>query len=567
MTSRLEVFKEIDSYQEIEMHWNQLYPALKTLVRPLVYTHMIPVWRGQEDEIVDDIVQETVMRLWKYLRQVEAGQRSPIHSLSRFCYTIALNYCIDLQRKDRHNMHPPSLEDGYNLIISDELHSYRSVENIAIDLLLTEDLFVLAAKLITAFPEKQCQAMLTDLANRMYFSDSPTSLQQAFLSVGVQLQDYQRPVANNKQEERKHAALIAYSYKQLSYMIDKGKKREKGAREDFYDKKRLLMVIRSLKDKRKNHHFEVKNKPSSWCTNAPPSLQLEKSYITYDSGVCGLLQSHDVNQEKNNMAEQERRKEFFDKEQDVPVIQKDSELAALALQLQQAYPPAVVDPLFQETLRARLLEITLQSQLEKLNEQQDGNKEQNEFSWRGTILKVDKSQKCFYQLDEPDIPEIRNDRDLVALAERLCETAPSMSIDPEFREKLRGKLLDIVLQQRPDDLAEIQEQRVIGKTNEAMFNIEHLISLADEIVNFPDQERRALLVDLASRLQGDPYWWHVQQAFLEVGIQIQDYRELLPRDAEAYRWHTTSLDHAYKRVQKLLEEINDPNLNTFVRIC
>jgi len=558
MTSPLD---RIDSCQMLEMQLDQLYPDLRALVRPLVYTHMIPVWRGQENDIIDDIVQETLIRLWTYLRQAETGQRSSIHSLSRFCYTIALNYCIDLQRKDRRNVHPPS--DISYMVIYDECHVYRSVEDIAVESLCVEEWFALVAKLIATFPEKQRHAVLTDLANRMHFSKSPTSLQRAFLSVGIQLQDYQLSIVRDRQKQNRYVALVAYVYKRLSHIIDKGEKQENDMKDNFYNKTYMLLKIK-LQDKKYTHrHFKEKNEMSPWDTTSSSSLQLEEeNYGIYNMGAGVSSQPYQANQEKNDMAELEQG-EPFKKECDVPAIREDSELAALALQLQKTQP-SMVDPLFRETLRAKVLEITLQSQLDK---ELSKNKELKESSQSGTILKVDQSQKCFYPLNEPDISEICDNRELAALAEQLRETAPSTSIDPEFREKLRGKLLDIVFQQRPDDAAEIQAQRVTAQKSEALFDITHLISLADEITNFPDQERRALLIDLAIKFQGHPYWWHLQQAFLEVGIQLLDYQGLLPNDTEAYRWHTTSLDHAYKRIKRLLEGTNDLDLKASVRIC
>lgn len=80
-----------------------------------------------------------------------------------------------------------------------------------------------------------------------------------------------------------------------------------------------------------------------------------------------------------------------------------------------------------------------------------------------------------------------------------------------------------------------------------------LVSLAHEIVDFPDEERKALLIDLASYTRSDTDRVQLQQAFLEVGIRLQDYESLLPDDSIEHKSHDFFLNLAYKRVGKLQE--------------
>src|SRR5437870_997787 len=64
-----------------EVIWGDLYSALRPLSRYLVYSFHVPSWRGQEEDVIEDIVQETLRRLIERARKAERGDADPIHSL------------------------------------------------------------------------------------------------------------------------------------------------------------------------------------------------------------------------------------------------------------------------------------------------------------------------------------------------------------------------------------------------------------------------------------------------------------------------------------------------------
>ncbi len=80
--------------------WTKLYPTLRLLVRRLVYSFHIQSWRGQEDDIVEDILQETARRLIEYQKKAEYGEAAPIQMLERMAVVTAYNYCKDMRRRD-----------------------------------------------------------------------------------------------------------------------------------------------------------------------------------------------------------------------------------------------------------------------------------------------------------------------------------------------------------------------------------------------------------------------------------------------------------------------------------
>src|SRR5437660_6233637 len=78
----------------------ELYIELRALVRYLVGCTRVPSWEGQQNDIIEDIVQETMRRLFERVRQGERGEKPPVQSLKHMMITIAYNYYRDLRRRD-----------------------------------------------------------------------------------------------------------------------------------------------------------------------------------------------------------------------------------------------------------------------------------------------------------------------------------------------------------------------------------------------------------------------------------------------------------------------------------
>ena len=87
---------------------------------------------------------------------------------------------------------------------------------VAVENVYREQLFKLLAQEIVRFPSQQKQALLIDLANRMSFGPQPTPLQEAFLEVGVDLQQYQRPLPDDPVEYGRHTALLNCAYRRIA---------------------------------------------------------------------------------------------------------------------------------------------------------------------------------------------------------------------------------------------------------------------------------------------------------------------------------------------------------------
>jgi len=102
-------FSKCEMYREAI--WKSLYHKLRPCIRKFVYAHRFSLSKGQENDIVEDLLQEAVIHVFKYAKRAAEGHVAPIDSIERFGYTIAMNVCRDWWRKERH-MLCQSLDDG-----------------------------------------------------------------------------------------------------------------------------------------------------------------------------------------------------------------------------------------------------------------------------------------------------------------------------------------------------------------------------------------------------------------------------------------------------------------------
>jgi DNA-directed RNA polymerase specialized sigma24 family protein len=198
--------------------WQALYPSVRALISRQVYSSRLSSWRGQEEEIVEDILQETARRIIEYAYKAETGKRMPICRLESLVIVTACNCCKDMKRRERRFKRlgaDASIVSGEHIISSpDQAHWSEEV----VELVYQEELFTLLAHEIAAFPNKQRSTLLIDLANRMSFGERPTPLQKAFLEVGIHLEDYQQPLPDDLKERRNYAALLYHAYRRVAQL-------------------------------------------------------------------------------------------------------------------------------------------------------------------------------------------------------------------------------------------------------------------------------------------------------------------------------------------------------------
>ncbi len=199
--------------------WITLYPLLLPLVKRWVYNSHVFSWIGQENDIVWDIVLTTIKRTFEYTLNAQ-HEGITIGSLERLSIIIARNYYYDLRRKDYRLLHfdrDDNLQESRSAI-----HRETDFSEAVLDKVYEEWLFNELAKEIAKFPRKMRTALLIDLARRMEFDEvnsNPTPLQQAFLEVGIRLQEYQFLLPIDVIGRARHSSLVSLGYKRIATLF------------------------------------------------------------------------------------------------------------------------------------------------------------------------------------------------------------------------------------------------------------------------------------------------------------------------------------------------------------
>ena len=104
-----------------------------------------------------------------------------------------------------------SLDDGMPEDILSQAEAFNP-EEVAINQVYQEWLFMRAARNIALFPQKTKRALLIELAERAFFSDEPTPLEKAFMREGIRLADYQGLRPANLKLRARHNSLASHAF-------------------------------------------------------------------------------------------------------------------------------------------------------------------------------------------------------------------------------------------------------------------------------------------------------------------------------------------------------------------
>jgi DNA-directed RNA polymerase specialized sigma24 family protein len=208
-------YGDIGSHYTASDHvWCELYTTLRPYILGWVYSSGVSSWHGQENDIVDDILQEAVIRTLKYTKLAESGTCLPIHSMTCFGRTVAHNHFRDLRRRELRLIRPTSQDGNETMFVLSQDEEVDPAD-IALDRLMRISLLIVLARIIVDFPLKQRTALLIDLANHADLSEEHSHLQAAFLEVGINLHDYKCVLSSDPLERSRHAASLSMAYKRL----------------------------------------------------------------------------------------------------------------------------------------------------------------------------------------------------------------------------------------------------------------------------------------------------------------------------------------------------------------
>ncbi|HEV2662943.1 MAG TPA: hypothetical protein VGU68_20210 [Ktedonobacteraceae bacterium] len=195
---------------QCNVFWSELQNWLKPYVLSWIFAERLPVWQCEEYEIADDVLQETSIRILRYLRPALGGDAHAIQSVEHFSLAVAHNVVRDIARRQRRlvRLTPASSPCEYKEAPPD-------FSELALEQLMSEDLFLELAHLINEFPPMQRRAILIDLAKYEDFDEEADLLQTVFLKLEINLREYRRPRALDIVERNKQASLLSIAYKRL----------------------------------------------------------------------------------------------------------------------------------------------------------------------------------------------------------------------------------------------------------------------------------------------------------------------------------------------------------------
>jgi len=195
-----------------ESFWKNLYEILRKPVTSFVRRSKLPSWIGQEEDIVKDIIQETVLRVYKKFLAAPDEVFS-IQSMEAFAYTIAYRYFLDLLRKEKRLL--PLPRDQYEFEMVTMTVSEDEDLDMILEAITVPSVLIDAAHIIAKIPNKQRRALLVDLARYNDFTEEPTLMEQAFAQVGIQLRDYCQLLPLDNSERLRHNSLVSQGYRRL----------------------------------------------------------------------------------------------------------------------------------------------------------------------------------------------------------------------------------------------------------------------------------------------------------------------------------------------------------------
>ena len=209
-----QLIHQISSRRQVssDTNWHILYSQLTGIVSVWVRSANLPTWKAQRDDIIDEIVQETMVRLLKRIRRGESGELSPVYAVEALSLRIAYNFFIDIMRRDR-RLVPAIQQDGTEYVFAEQ--DEENYTEVALDNVFTAALFRMVAAEIALFSSKLRRAVLVDLASRMSFKGEATLLQQAFRDVGIDLEQYRCSGSSDSAARARQASLASIGFKKL----------------------------------------------------------------------------------------------------------------------------------------------------------------------------------------------------------------------------------------------------------------------------------------------------------------------------------------------------------------
>lgn len=195
--------------------WLKLYSLLASSVKQEICGTKLQSWKGQEYDLAQDVIQETVVRTFLQMRKAEKGEGVPVLSPNSFSRRVAKNYLLDRVRREARLVRPSCDIELQQSMMKNWIDPCQGV----LDAMEIESLFVLIASVIAGFPNKLRNSMLIDLADLTPVDEPFRPLQQALKRVNIDLDMYRNLAPTDEVGKKRHSSLISQGYKRLRNVV------------------------------------------------------------------------------------------------------------------------------------------------------------------------------------------------------------------------------------------------------------------------------------------------------------------------------------------------------------
>ena len=327
--------EQVPQYSSVESLWTNLYQALIPYVRYWIHSSSVSSWQGQEDDIVEDIVQEVVVRIFYYTQASQETNDSQNVSFERLGLLAARKYCIELEQREE-------LIQRFSTIHAcchDLFHKKAAKKNE--EGILLKKLFDALATTTMSLPSNVRYIVLVDLACRTIDEEFQGELQQAFQRTGIELEDYQRrsPIV---EEITYNKRLLVFGYEYL--------------RERLFSYKRPNVFSLEMKGKGTAMNTESDLSENETTSQSSWHLPLEHQSQQVPQGTPFPDDREGTEQERDKECASTSQPCLEDLDpQTIEVEEHDPELTTIAAQLRKTASYAI-NPSFKEELHKKLLQ-------------------------------------------------------------------------------------------------------------------------------------------------------------------------------------------------------------------
>lgn len=206
------------THQRVDMEETSLWLEVSAALLPLVKKHVrhvaLQTHAGQEYDVIQDIIQETIVRTFIQMQKSARGEVPPVLSPLYFAKKVSHNHLLDIARKESRLVRPTSDVAIQERIM---LENWVDTTEDILDDIEKEPLFSLIAQVIVKMPKKRRCALLIDLAMHTAFDERPGPLQRALAKEHINLEMYRNLLPENQteREKQRHSSLLSQAYKNV----------------------------------------------------------------------------------------------------------------------------------------------------------------------------------------------------------------------------------------------------------------------------------------------------------------------------------------------------------------